>query len=252
MFMNYICLSNDIFNWNSYCTGGTRLEENLWKRSYEIWNRACYLIESNESEFDLIDGIANLKRSLNHREKLIEENYHFKNISFSNKPKGYLELLESFGIVRPFIMKNLLQIRNDIEHKDTKPPELNRCKELLDATWYFLKSTDNIVNMKKENFEFNFFDNEGNETQYWFEIQLDFNCNTNFKLHGCFPKDMISYNEKDNFFNIEVIKFCEYNKNEHLNLHKNNLSTDKFINGVVDLNSDFNCKRFYKKVINTY
>ncbi len=38
-------------------------------------------------------------------------------------------------------MKQLLAIRNDIEHRDVKPPSTEKCLELLDAVWYFLKST---------------------------------------------------------------------------------------------------------------
>jgi hypothetical protein len=33
-------------------------------------------------------------------------------------------------------------IRNDIEHKDASPPSIDRCVELADVTWYFLKTTD--------------------------------------------------------------------------------------------------------------
>lgn len=250
--MDSVWLSNDIFNWAAYSQGGSILYELSWRRSYEIWKRACDLIEKNDTPFDLNDGIANLKRSLNHRLTLIEEIYHFKNISFLNKPKGYLELLGAYNIVRPFIMKNLLIIRNNIEHHDSDPPELPRCKELLDITWYFLKSTDAIVQIKKESIYFEAYDNEGNETQYSFSIDFDYNSNTSFKLSGWFPKDMINYKEDYNFFNIDTIDFNGKEKFEKLNLHKDKLETDRWVNGNVSINNGVDYKKIVQIALATY
>lgn len=42
--VNSIWLSNDIFKWNSYSQGGTITPKDKWKRAYEIWERASYLI----------------------------------------------------------------------------------------------------------------------------------------------------------------------------------------------------------------
>lgn len=110
-----------------------------------------------------------MKRSLNHRLQLIEKTYHLKTIYFKDKPKGYLELLEKYNIVRPLLMKKLLTIRNEIEHEDSNPPEIERCKELVDIMWYFLKSTDSIVQIKKESICFDLY-NDGVETQYGFQF----------------------------------------------------------------------------------
>ncbi|WP_313260480.1 hypothetical protein [Lacrimispora sp.] len=138
-------LSKDIWNWDARYESGTELDAEAWKRAYEIWDRAKFLIDINDNLFCLSDGITNLKRSINQRLKNIEKVYHFKNIDFENKAKGYLELLEQFDIVRPLIMKELLRIRNEIEHNDALPPNANRCQELVDIVWYFLKSTDSLV-----------------------------------------------------------------------------------------------------------
>ena len=35
-----------------------------------------------------------------------------------------------------------MDIRNEIEHEDAPPPPYVRARELLDMTWYFLRSTE--------------------------------------------------------------------------------------------------------------
>ncbi|MFJ7913908.1 MULTISPECIES: hypothetical protein [unclassified Lysinibacillus] len=145
MFKQRKWISNEILNWESYSESSTVLEKEKGERAFRIWEHAKNLIENNETEFHLADGITNLKRALNHRLKLIEEIYGFKFVEINNKPKGYMEILEIFGVVRPFLMKRLLTIRNGIEHNDEKPPSYERCIELLDVVWYFLKSTDLMV-----------------------------------------------------------------------------------------------------------
>ena len=55
---------------------------------------------------------------------------------------GALERLEAVGLARPLLIRQLFTLRNDIEHNDAPPPDEQKCSELLDATWYFLKTTD--------------------------------------------------------------------------------------------------------------
>ncbi|MGE7949554.1 hypothetical protein [Lysinibacillus sp. NPDC093688] len=117
-------ISKDVLNFD-YKVESTQVTSiDRLNRAYEIWEHSRELIERNQSDFHLSDGIANLKRSLNQRLQLIEDLYHLKSIKLEDKPKGYLELLEFLGVVRPFLMKQLLAIRNDIEHRDVQPPFL--------------------------------------------------------------------------------------------------------------------------------
>ncbi|HVI39520.1 MAG TPA: hypothetical protein VM577_02580, partial [Anaerovoracaceae bacterium] len=123
---NTVWISKEIFEWNIGPASGNYIDYDSYIRSYEIWEHSQNLIMHPESGFDLADGIANLKRSIDQRLRLIEKIYNLKSINFSHKPKGYLELLESYGIIRPLILKNLLTIRNDIEHHDAMPPTEDR------------------------------------------------------------------------------------------------------------------------------
>jgi hypothetical protein len=41
----------------------------------------------------------------------------------------------------------LLEVRNRIEHNDAPPPDTPKCEFYVDIVWYFLKSTDSLVDM---------------------------------------------------------------------------------------------------------
>jgi len=88
----------------------------------------------------LADAVVNLKRAIGIRTKHLEELYRFK-LLFGDI-EGALERLEVIGLVRPFLLRQLMSLRDDIEHRDADPPSPARCRELSDATWYFLRSTD--------------------------------------------------------------------------------------------------------------
>lgn len=171
--MSSIWVSSSILNWYVQPQWQHICEEE-WERAYIIWEHARSLVDSGSSELILADGVSNLKRALNHRLKLIEEIYSFKEIEVPNKPKGYLELLEHYDLVRPYLMKILLNIRNDIEHNDAAPPEIERCKELVDVVWYFLKSTDSITQKRTDSASFRLLDENSFETEYWYSIDADF------------------------------------------------------------------------------
>lgn len=188
--MTSIWVSNSISNWTAQSQGG-HIFGPEWIRTYQIWERARELIDDAKSEFALADGVANLKRALNHRLKLIEEYYSFKNIEISNKPTSYLELLERYDIVRPFIMQILLKIRNDIEHNDVAPPTIERCKEFLDVVWYFIKSTDPITQVQQNDPVFRLLDNEGFETQYWYSVDINFEKAAKMHITGWFPDNIL-------------------------------------------------------------
>jgi hypothetical protein len=236
-----VWLKKDIIEWQNISSTWYRVEEQKWKRAYIIWEHSRKLIEKNNNEFDLADGITNLKRSLNHRLKLIEEIYKLKSIEINNKPKGYLELLERFGLVRPLIMKKLLLIRNDIEHNDATPPTLERCMELLDVLWYFLKSTDSLVQMAKFSAEFNMIDESGSETHYDYTIRIDFENKGQSIITGWFPSEYISEVFHENYIEIATVNFEmreEFYKTKDKHLHKDKSSSDIYLNGIPIFKSD--------------
>ena len=88
------------------------------------------LLAGSPSRFHLADVVANLKRALNHRLKAIEALYHFRNFNLPENPAGYLEILECLGLVRPALLRYLLDVRNVIEQKDARPRRLNVARSL--------------------------------------------------------------------------------------------------------------------------
>ncbi|WP_046180885.1 hypothetical protein [Domibacillus tundrae] len=236
-----VWISNEVFNWRCYSNGGGFVDSEKWKRAYYIWEYAKNLIENASSDFQLADGVANLKRSLNQRLQLIEEIYNFRSISNVNKQKRYLELLEAFGIVRPLFMKKLMLVRNDIEHNDAKPPNVDRCLELLDVVWYFLRSTDFIVQLRRYEATFDKLDSEGYETQYSFSLNVDHAAEKLYKISGWFPTDYISEEFQNDYVEVIVKKYEDkkaYEGSPLEELHDDKLESDKLIQGYFQFTSE--------------
>jgi hypothetical protein len=190
--MSSIWVHNSISNWTAQ-SQGSLVCDSEWERAYHIWEHARSLVDAAGNDFSLSDGVSNLKRALNHRLKLIEEMYFFKKIEIPHKPKSYLELLEHFDIVRPYFMRILLNIRNDIEHNDANPPKIERCKELVDVVWYFLKSTDSITQKQTNEALFTLLGENGLETPYWYQVNINFEKAAGLiKINGWFPNTMIN------------------------------------------------------------
>ena len=228
---NAVWISKEVFEWNIQPIFGSFVDYDSYIRSYEIWEHSHNLIMHPKSSFDLADGIANLKRSINQRLQLIENVYNLKSINFPNRPKGYLELLESYGIVRPLILKNLLIVRNNIEHYDALPPNEDRCKELVDVVWYFLKSTDQIVQIAKDDIEFDFINEKGEETHYGFMITLNRNDYGRCEIWGWFPTELINTHEIKDFVKINVTDIHGKEQWEQKGKHSEKKETDKWIRG---------------------
>jgi hypothetical protein len=114
-------------------------------RPYEAHQHACNRLAREPNEFDRVDAISTLRRIVGRRVNEIKKTYHLRELSTGPKPKGDLELLEYFGIIRPFMLKRLVDIRNIVEHQDSIPPPTEECLMFADLVWYFLRSTDKLV-----------------------------------------------------------------------------------------------------------
>ena len=164
------------------------------ERSYAIWEHARKLIEERGADaFCRGDAIANLKRCLELRTRTLESCYRFRAIPLENKPKGHYELLERYGVARPFLVRHLLEVRNAIEHQDAPAPDAARCRELLDVVWYYLKSTDAMTREVGTEFLF-----QGKEP--WFvECGLDYGLHQKARLWGRVTEAEVSGDPKPGF-----------------------------------------------------
>jgi hypothetical protein len=115
------------------------------ERPHRLWTHAERLIANRSSELALSDAILALNRSLRLRLESLERSYSFSLAPGIRAGARALERLAHFGIVRPLILRRLIDIRNAIEHQDDPPPPIDELELLLDAMWYFLRSTDQLV-----------------------------------------------------------------------------------------------------------
>lgn len=181
---------------------------------YEYWEYAETLINKFDDKFHLQDSIKNLKYVVDKRIKQIERIYDFKSYFPS---KHILEIYEELGIVKGFVIKNLFELRNNIEHNEVEIDEKERCRNFLDTIWYFLKSTDLLVT--SSNVENDFYKDIDND-----DIVINIDVNTpkleDADIRGTIEKSMISYQEKEDFIqinNVEINPWSDTNgKNKNI------------------------------------
>jgi hypothetical protein len=135
-----VWLDSAILDWTPEFLSGTRQDRERVHRPHQILDHAYRLLVDAPTPFELADALSNLKRAVNSRLQHLEEIYRFA--SMFPRSVGALERLEGVGLAKPFLIRALFDLRNDVEHNDAKPPSQLRCSELADTTWYFLKTTD--------------------------------------------------------------------------------------------------------------
>jgi hypothetical protein len=98
-----------------------------FSRPYIIHRHACDRLANDPTEFDRVDAITALRRAVDRRVRILKEIYDLRNLPVTPKVKGDLELLATFDMIRPFMLKQLIDIRNAVEHEDSTPPPLDTC-----------------------------------------------------------------------------------------------------------------------------
>jgi len=131
--------------WPSYIDSWTFPPDSDYvQRGHEIWRHAKKKLQA-PTDLDRVDCIGGLKRAINHRLKAIQATYKFDLLPTPRGKKQVLQNLQDYGLIRFAVLKDLLEVRNLIEHQDADPPDVERCAFFVDMVWYFLKSTDQLV-----------------------------------------------------------------------------------------------------------
>jgi len=187
--MARIYVNNEILTW--YCDeeGGSGFPAEYNYRGHEIWRHARDRLDAGCSDLDRIDCIGALKRAVNHRIKSIVQAYHFDLLPSVHGQKKTLEKLQEYGLVRPSIITALFEVRNSIEHADTDPPNLQQCVNYVDLVWYFLKSTDELVNMYKDGPVYTLHDDDFNE-KAWLALRPNLEDGWMFTVRGNLPANL--------------------------------------------------------------
>ncbi|MGE8001334.1 hypothetical protein ACQKOF_22335 [Lysinibacillus sp. NPDC093190] len=76
-----------------------------------------------------------------------------------------------------------------IEHNNEKPPSYERCLELLDVVWYFLKSTDSMVQFAVKDLAFEL--DEESDKPYYFGLKYVQQERDIFIINGKIPEKLI-------------------------------------------------------------
>jgi hypothetical protein len=129
------------------------VEYNDAARPYENHQHACDRLAGDPNNNDRVDAIMALRRAVGQRLKALMEIYELRELPIGMKCKN-LELLSYFGLIRPFMLKRLIDLRDSVEHDNTSPPPLDECLMFADLIWYFLRSTDRLVKSTRKGLQF--------------------------------------------------------------------------------------------------
>lgn len=179
--------------WSFFDGGGSGLDDKYMTRAHDIWRHAQSCLTENPTEFDRVDCITSLKRAVNSRLKIIDETYNFQKLPALRSKKQVLEKYQDYGLIRPFLLKELFEVRNLLEHADVEPPTIDECFYHVDIVWYFLKSLDMLVHIKHNNVYY-----------YTSEHSVTLTPDTEwqFTIEGKVNEDLLSNTDTDNVFEI--------------------------------------------------
>lgn len=197
-------LSRAVFDWAPNSPGAATLgDTERVRRPHAILAHAENVLSKSESEFSVADSILGLKRAINSRLQHLDEIYEFRELF--PKQVGSLERLEQVGLARPFLIKQLFELRNNIEHSDASPPSAERARELVDAAWYFLRSTDSACKWVLNGVILRPLEESScRDPELWLEIEVLPGQRERFRIWGWISLDLISETEQPGFLLLEV------------------------------------------------
>lgn len=186
----YSSLSMEVLSWTASRLSSLVAEDSDWKTPYRYWKHAEHLLTYPNNEHFRIDCIGNLKRAIDHRLKRLASLYQFKKIPDPTKPSQLLDILGHFGIARPAMLREISKLRNLLEHQYESPPPQNRCLELVELAWYFLRSTD-LLSTSVLEILFLRPDINDAEGDAWIEVTYGPKTNWKCSLRGQVPENFL-------------------------------------------------------------
>lgn len=186
-------LNDDFFNWPYSDYESTGVDFDKLTRAHDMWRHAQSRVKGEPNEFDRVDCISSLKRAVNSRLKTIESVYNFDKLPSLRSKKQTLEKYQDYGLIRPSILRDLFEIRNLLEHEDVDPPETDKCHLFIDIVWYFLKSTDSLLQMKCDCLIY-----ESDTSELFMRPDSEWS----YSLSGKVEKHLVSDTPKTNFIEL--------------------------------------------------
>lgn len=151
-------LSPVILDWNrDTLYRGTISNIDLFK-PYELLKHAQKRISEvddkgnpHEEAFALGEAVSHLRGAIEHRQKQIIKSFNLSKLSVDGWPGGKdHDKLSELGIMRPLLVKKLIDLRNFVIHEQKYPhnDDKHSINELFEFTWYFMRSTDAFLSRK--------------------------------------------------------------------------------------------------------
>jgi hypothetical protein len=229
-----VWLSLDVFSWSRMAFGAMLPLSPETRRPFEYLAQAERHLLNGTSDLNRGDAVANIKRALNLRLRQLDAQYRLSRLPLPNRNTGLLQRLEALGLVRPLLLKHLLDVRNRIEHRDTVPPSSRRCHELLDFVWYFLRSTDILADSYCIDGSFHKLADDGDDTPYGFELRISYRAGTpRMKIDGWFSDTELSQQARAGHAPVRLRDYHGPEKWHGQGTHLDKLPTDRWLAGIV-------------------
>lgn len=200
----HLWLSHKVFSWTHDFYGGRRTEIDRVRRPHAILAHAENVLATSESEFSVADSVLGLKRAINSRLQHLEELYGFG--AMFPRTLGSLERLEQVGLARPLLVKQLFELRNDIEHNDAAPPSSRRARELVDATWYFLRTTDYACKLVPDSVIVRSAEEGSLPPEQWVSLRTLRDNSDRFEIAGWVSVELLADTEQPESFELDLVK----------------------------------------------
>lgn len=203
-------LSPEFLQWPLFSDGfegwGDSEASEAVTRPYKIWRHASRLLEQGTAPEFRADIVTNLNRAVSLRLRNLSSRYKLKALPPRRKKFSIPQKLADYEIIRPVLLRQLIGIRNAVEHRDEQPPAKRRCAEFVEFTWYFLKSTDALTRHHCTGLISESSEQLGQESLWWLYIDNGPHEHWRPVLHGWIPRSMISSVRHDGWLTIENLE----------------------------------------------
>jgi hypothetical protein len=180
-----VWLAAEILEWDASASG-TGSGSIDWRRQYEPYLYATRILKSARVDEELVTTPYHLKRAVEFRETALKKAYSMEKIA-GEMGVAPEKILHSLDIVLPIMHRKLISLRDEVTHNgDASPPDINRCKEFAEFTWYFLKCTDRLLTDPIVSVAFDYARDSSNS----FELNVD-PAAWSMSLVGAIPKALV-------------------------------------------------------------
>jgi hypothetical protein len=104
-------LSPTVFTWAPFVDASTEFKQEPWKRSHALFLHSEQILNNATTDDERADAIVALRRAINSRVRLLDQRYSFRRFPIKDKPSDVLGLLAFVGVVRPRMLRKLIDIR---------------------------------------------------------------------------------------------------------------------------------------------